>query len=118
MDSENCVICGELLSSKPKVTVTKGMEKLIECSYLKNDGLFSASNQSVDLHVLCRKNYTRPSDRNITPSRTTTPFDFKTKCLFCECVCIKDNKFSKKKNKDVKTVISNFQGIISNRISL
>lgn len=102
MNSENCVICGEALSSAPKVTVTRGMKTLYECSSLRNDGFFvDKSTKSVELHIHCRNSYTKHPDRIVTAS---SKFDFKTTCLFCDIICFRDEVLCDKENADVLMV--------------
>ena len=102
--SEICIICLKSIDPKDSATLhEKGLKSLQESSKQRQDGLYLRLNSAETpqkVHVLCRKNYTRPStiakarresehlfDENIEPPakrRSQTPvFDIKNDCLYC-----------------------------------
>lgn len=79
---------------------SKGLHKILECSSVKNDGLYEElqGKDSVTVHVECRKNYTR-CPVPLAECRPTTSqhvprsvFDFNTQCFLCERRCSDSNK--------------------------
>lgn len=112
-----CVICQAPLISGQTVNLSqKGLTKLIDCSKRYKDGLWQniANINQIQLHVSCRKNYTRESsiraaeskhDANVMTKETRTrkcedQFDFKGHCLFCGATC----GTVKKAHKNVRVV--------------
>ena len=94
-----CLICGSPLADGETVTVKVGMKNLKRCSAERNDGLRDVMdlNESLSLHVACRRNYIDPANikRCVSLSATNDKstatllrssvqnFQFKTHCLIC-----------------------------------
>ena len=62
-----CFICNKLLSEDETVAVGRAMSALIEASVAGGDEFteFLKSQESVTIHVACRKSYTQKSLRNV-----------------------------------------------------
>lgn len=92
---EKCVLCdyvkcggGNTFKCGPR-----GIETIIKCSEIRKDGageLFKGKT-SVELHVECRKVYTKRPKAPTVPEQVQKPtrssitdFDFKLHCLFCD----------------------------------
>ena len=65
MDMQNlCLICEEELSQGETVTVTRGLETIINSSMRRKDEIAEKLEglSSICVHVMCRKSYTRESN--------------------------------------------------------
>ena len=88
-DPELCVLCGKELLHHDAVTVTRGVDTLINSSIRRNDDIAEKLQglSSICVHQTCRKNYTRVSSiaSVLTPSpkkcktlrSSLSSFDFK-----------------------------------------
>lgn len=90
-----CVSTGNRCGGET-VEVTRGLNKIRECSSVKGDGIndFLEDKSSILVHVKCRKDYTRnigPASNEISrPKVARLQFDFKTQCIFCEKYILSD----------------------------
>lgn len=101
MEPENSFICEENLHGEGVLVRKKGISALLQASQKRDDNksLFLVGKNSVKVHILCRKNYTRPdsikadlnrqseipctSSFNSKRLRFSAPqFNFKSKCFF------------------------------------
>lgn len=103
--SQICFVCNKPLHSNEFVTVDRGMKALIDASVERGDQFtdYLKDQKSVQVHVQCRKNYTRKSTiaavkrqheeeeastSKISPPRTRarvsdSSFCFNNCCFFC-----------------------------------
>ncbi|XP_028418322.1 uncharacterized protein LOC114543611 [Dendronephthya gigantea] len=94
-----CILCDEELLAEESVTVTRGMETIRKSSEQRGDGIAERLDglSSIDVHIICRKNYTRQSSikavlqpspkKQKTLRSSMTQFNFKQHCLFCGDDC-------------------------------
>ena len=64
MDPTRCILCAETLDTSDTVIVTRGLETLRKCSLSRQDGIYHILEgvESITVHVVCRKHYTRRLD--------------------------------------------------------
>ena len=101
--SSSCSICGNDNGTLVKVT-EKGLNTLMECSRKREDNVLTESFEEarknhfdIWVHNECRKPYTDKRKLLSTVKaretrKTSPPFEFSKNCLFCDEVCISDNK--------------------------
>ena len=58
-----CFLCDEVLVPDESVTVTRGIDTIRKSSEQRGDGIAKRLHglSSIDVHIICRKNYTRQS---------------------------------------------------------
>lgn len=120
-----CILCKTPIEGNlSKVTVRKGIQKIIECSFHRKDSLHLEleGKSFINVHIKCRKNYTRPTSINaslsaeksaleepnygITLRNSVTKFDFKNDCFICGRKCSLDVKYPSHRRKAVYNVSS------------
>ena len=122
--NELCLLCEERLIESENVCVKKGMSTLVEASKKRGDDKWQkwVNLSAVQVHVKCRKDYTREKSITAANRKDTTDqeekgsplkqklrsketdFDFKKKCIFCFEVCCE--KAEKKKPLHRRQVVS------------
>ena len=93
------MLCEKEASHRDSVTVTRGLDTIINSSISRKDGIAEKLQglSSICVHRTCRKNYTRmssiesvlrPSPKKCKTLRSSlSSFDFKMHCLFYGDVC-------------------------------
>ena len=94
-----CFLCDEVLVPDESVTVTRGIDTIRKSSEQRGDGIAKRlhSLSSINVHIICRKNYTRQSSilavlqpspkKQKTLRSSMIQFNFKQHCLFCGDDC-------------------------------
>lgn len=118
-----CIICNNNLDSNT-VVVTKGLKKINEASLIRGDRLHEKieGRKSVEVHKVCRQNYTRPTSIKAATASLHRPdealtstsipilrnlgdtFDFKTNCFICGQRAVIDLKAPLSRRKEIRLV--------------